>query len=99
MNKRPLFDVMWMASVFLASAAMVPQLRVLRAAATKPSQLASHALSAMAMAQILSGIYMWYARNDMTCDEWIKGFNHSTWAVLVAHLLPVVVTCDFSLDF
>lgn len=99
MDKRPLFDILWMAGVFLASAAMVPQLLALRALPPKANPLAGHALSVMTMAQVLSAIYMWHARNDMTCDPWFEGFNHSPWAVLTAHVLPLLITCDFSQDW
>jgi uncharacterized membrane protein (DUF485 family) len=98
MDKRPLFDTLWMMSIFLASVAIVPQVLALRASPGKADMPAGHALSAMTMAQVLSGIYMWYARRDMTCDPWLEGFNHSVWAVLAAHALPLLVACDFSED-
>lgn len=105
MDKRPLFDTFWMASVFLASAAMLAQLSALRTPAEVVSSaskhcgpLAGNALAAMAISQVLSGIYMWHARNDMTLNEWIEGFNHASWAVLAAHAVPLILTCDFSQD-
>lgn len=96
MNKRPLFDTLWMASVFLASAGMVAQMFALRKLPSSADPLAGHALSAMAMAQILSAIYMWHARNDMSCACWLQGFNHSTWALLIAHAIPVLLACDLA---
>lgn len=99
MDKRPLFDTLWMTSVFLASAAMMPQLLALRALTSRATPLSGHALIVMATSQVLSAIYMWHARNDMTCYQWIEGFNHSAWAVLLAHVLPVLAICDFSQDW
>jgi len=96
MDKRPVFDTLWMAGVFLASAAIVPQLLALHALPPRANPLAGHALASMAMAQLLSAVYMWHARNDMTTIKWVKGFNQSAGAVLVAHLLPLLITCDFS---
>lgn len=100
MDKRPIFDTLWMTGVFLTSVAMVPQLLALHAWSSRTAHdtLGDHALTAMTMSQVLSAIYMWHARNDMTCDRFVEGFNHSAWAVLLAHLLPVLAMCDFSQD-
>jgi len=98
MDKRPIFDTLWMTGVFLASVAMVPQLLVLHTPDSKASPLTGHSLVVMAMSQVLSAFYMWHARNDMTCHQWLEGFNHSAWAVLLAHVLPVLAACDFSQD-
>jgi len=99
MDKRPFFDTLWMAGVFLASAAIVPQLMALRRLSAKASPLPGHALSATAMSQVLSFIYIWHARNDMTCDAWVEGFNHAVWAVLIAHVVPILLTCEFWEDW
>jgi len=101
MDKRPLFDTLWMTGVFLTSVAMLPQLLVLHKLSAAANPLAGHALIVMAMSQILSAIYMWHARNDMTCDRWIEDFNHAAWAVLIAHILPVLAIghTDFSQEW
>jgi len=98
MDKRPLFDTLWMAGAFLASAATVLQLLSVQALTSRTTQLAGHALIATAMSHMLSAIYIWYARRDLTATHWIEGFNHSAWAVVIAHMIPVLLTCDFTQD-
>mmetsp|Transcript_30939 Transcript_30939/g.49798 ORF Transcript_30939/g.49798 Transcript_30939/m.49798 type:complete len:261 (-) Transcript_30939:80-862(-) len=100
MDKRPLFDALWMAGVLLSSAATIAQFSAL----SKTSSLAKddgaqllpgHALAAATLSHIFSVIYMWHARNDMRCDEWVEGFNHASWLVLAAHVMPLLFVCDF----
>lgn len=100
MDKRPLYDALWMAGVLLSSAATVPQFfAVSKLSASLKGNgaeiLPSHALAASTLAHVLSGIYMWHARNDMACDEWVQGFNHASWLVLAAHALPLLLVGDF----
>jgi hypothetical protein len=101
MDKRPLFDALWMAGAFLASWAVVPQLRTISALPLQAKQkgagdLPGHAIVTLGMSQVLSAIYIWHARKDIECDEMIEGFNHASWAIIAAHVLPVVMLCDFT---
>jgi hypothetical protein len=96
MDKRPLYDALWMAGVLLSSAATVPQFFVLSKSKSHSNEiLPGHALAASTLGHVLSGIYMWHARNDMVCDEWVEGFNHASWLVLAAHVLPLLLVGDF----
>lgn len=103
MNSRPLFDTLWMAGHFLGAAASFPQLWLSSSQAAAPQQgggdeategenRVGHFLSVMAMSQLLTVVYMWLARDDISCQPWLEGFNHTIWAIIapsVAHLLLV----------
>jgi hypothetical protein len=100
MDKRPVFDALWMAGVLLSSAAIVPQFFVLSKLSTSAKSdnfevYPGHALAASTLGHVLSGIYMWHARNDMGCTEWVEGFNHASWTVLTAHVLPLLLVGDY----
>mmetsp|Transcript_5765 Transcript_5765/g.10554 ORF Transcript_5765/g.10554 Transcript_5765/m.10554 type:complete len:277 (-) Transcript_5765:208-1038(-) len=105
-DQAPLYDTAWMAGVFLLSAAVISQFLKSNAVKGEPNSrdalaalLCSHSILAMAMAQLLGALFIWHARSDMTCEEIFEGFNHAVWAVLAAHVIPLVMICDFSLDY
>jgi hypothetical protein len=96
MNSRPLFDSLWMASLFLSTIAVLPQLWLITQTGGRVEALMSHHIAAMAAGSILSGIFMWHARNDITCTPWFGQFNHAIFAILSAHLLHIVLLGDFA---
>jgi hypothetical protein len=95
MNSRPLFDTLWMAGLFLSSITVLPQLWLITRTGGRVEALTSHHIAAMAFSSAMGGI-MWHARNDITCHEWVMGFNHAIWAILGAHLLHMVLLGDFA---
>jgi hypothetical protein len=95
-NDLPLFDTFWMASVFIGAVSVLPQLAVTMKTGGLAKALTSHYIMALALSRVLSGIYMWEARLDLSCDEFIQGFNHAAWAVLVAHLIHMLLLSDFA---
>mmetsp|Transcript_45440 Transcript_45440/g.71856 ORF Transcript_45440/g.71856 Transcript_45440/m.71856 type:complete len:281 (+) Transcript_45440:80-922(+) len=96
MNDRPLFDTLWMASVFLSTVAVLPQLWLITQTGGRVEALMSHHIAAMAVGSVLSGIFMWHARHDITCHPWFGTFNHAIFAILSAHLLHMVLLADFA---
>jgi hypothetical protein len=96
MNNRPLFDTLWMASLFLSTIAVMPQLWLITRTGGRVEALMSHHIAAMAASSILSGVFMWHARNDITCQPWFGEFNHTIFAILSAHLLHMVLLGDFT---
>jgi len=96
MNNRPIFDTLWMAALFLNTTAVVPQLWLITRTGGHVEALTSHHIAAMAASSVLSGIFMWHARHHISCKPWIAGFNHSSWAILGAHLLHMVLLGDFT---
>lgn len=96
MNNRPLVDTLWMAGLFLGITAVLPQLWMISAKSGRIEALTSHYIAAMAVARVLSGIFMWYARYDITSTPWVEGFNHAPVAILAAHALHMVLLADFA---
>lgn len=97
MNSRPLFDTLWMAGLFASTVSVLPQLWLITRTGGRVEALTSHHIAAMAASRILSGIFMWHAREDITCVRWqIFGFNHAIWAILAAHLVHMLLLSDFA---
>jgi len=95
MNARPLFDALWMASLFMGVAQVLPQLWLITRTQGRVAALTSHYVAALAISRILSGIFMWYSRKHIVCKPWVTGINHSIWVILGAHALHLVLLGDF----
>lgn len=96
MNGRPIFDTLWMTGLFVSTIAVLPQLWLITRTGGRVEALTSHHIAAMAASRALSGIFMWHARDDITCIPWMMGFNHAIWAILGAHLLHMILLGDFA---
>jgi ER lumen protein retaining receptor len=96
MNDRPIFDTTWMAGLFIEAVAVLPQLGVMNQSGGELEALTSHYIAMMAVSRMLSGIYMWEARDDITCQPWVEGFNHASFAILGAHALHLLLLGDFA---
>jgi len=96
MNYRPFFDTCWMAGLFLSTVAVLPQLWLINHTGGRVEALTSHHIAAMAMGTMLSGLFMFYAREDISCSPWIKNINHAVLAILTAHLLHLLLLGDFA---
>mmetsp|Transcript_117023 Transcript_117023/g.327468 ORF Transcript_117023/g.327468 Transcript_117023/m.327468 type:complete len:280 (-) Transcript_117023:120-959(-) len=95
LNSRPLFDALWMAGLFVGVLAVIPQFWLISRTSGSIEALTSHFIAMMAMSRVLSGIFMWHVREDLTCDAWVGSFNHAVWAILGAHLLHLLLLGDF----
>jgi len=95
LNSRPLFDALWMAGLFLGVLAVIPQFWLVSKTGGRIEALTSHFIFMMAVSRLLSGIFMWHVREDLTCDAWVGSFNHAVWAILGAHLLHLLLLGDF----
>jgi len=96
MNARPVFDALWMAGLFVSVVAVLPQLWLITRSHGRCDALTSHYIAAMAVSRLLSGLFMWHARHDITCDAWVEGWNHAVWAILGAHALHLIFLADFA---
>eukprot|EP00929_Paragymnodinium_shiwhaense_P094862 TRINITY_DN5568_c0_g5_i1.p1 TRINITY_DN5568_c0_g5~~TRINITY_DN5568_c0_g5_i1.p1 ORF type:complete len:287 (-),score=77.37 TRINITY_DN5568_c0_g5_i1:57-917(-) len=96
MDARPLFDIFWMVGLLAGVLAVLPQLALVMKSGGRAEALTSHYIAALALARVLSGIFMWYARFDITCDEWVSGINHTVILILGAHLLHLILLSDFA---
>lgn len=96
MDSRPIFDTFWMAGLFIGVIAVLPQLWLITRTGGSVDALTSHYIAAMALSRLLSGIFMWIAREDITCEPWFAGVSHAIWAILVAHALHLLLLADFA---
>merc|ERR1719401_51229 len=96
MNSRPLFDVFWMAGLFVSAVAVLPQLWLITKTRGRCEALTSHYIACMAVSRVLSGTFMWHARYDITCAPWVEGVNHAVWAILGACALHLIFLADFA---
>lgn len=95
MNDRPLFDTLWMTGLFVGTFSVLPQLWLIARTRGSIEALVCHHVTAMAASRIMSGLFMWYAWDDITCKQWIVGYNHAIVAILAAHALHLVLLADF----
>jgi len=96
MNNRPLFDTLWMTGLFVSAVAVLPQLWLVTKSGGRVEALTSHYIAAMAVSRILSGIFMWHARHDLTSNPWITGISHASYAILAAHFIHMLLLGDFA---
>lgn len=97
MNSRPVFDTLWMTGVFLSTVSVLPQLWLITRTGGRVDALTSHYIAAMAASRVLSGVFMWHASDDITCDPWFDSFhfNHAISAILLSHIVHLLLLCDF----
>jgi ER lumen protein retaining receptor len=97
-DRRPIFDTLWMTGLFAGVVAVMPQLW-LSSATGKVEALTSHYIAALALSRVLSGMFMWAARNHINCRPWVGGINHAVVAIFTAHILHLLVLGDFALIY
>jgi hypothetical protein len=95
MNLRPIFDTLWMASLNIGSVAVLPQLWLIMNTGGHVGPLMSHNIMAMCCGRMLGGYFFWMAREDITNDMWVEGYNHAILAIMGAHLLNLLLLADF----
>jgi len=95
LNDRPIFDTLWMCGLFAGVLAVLPQLFLMARNKSSAPAMTSHFVAVMAFSRLLSGSYMWYAHTEISCEPWIKGFNHSGYAILAAHFVHLFLLADF----
>jgi len=96
MNSRPVFDTLWMAGLFVGVVSVLPQLWLVSRTGGVVQACTSHWIAMMALSRVMSGVFMWHARFDVTCSPWVEGFSHAIWAILAAHLVHLALLGDFA---
>jgi hypothetical protein len=94
-DRKWLFDVLWMASLFLGVVAVLPQLWLITKSGGRVEALISHYVAALALSRVMSGTFMWAARRTINCSPWVGGFNHAVVAIFSAHILHLILLGDF----
>jgi len=95
MNLRPLFDTLWMTGHMIGAVAVLPQLWLILHTGGRIEALTSHYIATMAFSRVLCGIFMWHARFDITCEEWVEEWNHAVVFILGAHIVQLFLLADF----
>jgi len=96
LDDNPLFDTLWLCGLFVGAIAVVPQLWLMTRNRANIPAMTSHFVAVMAFSRLLSGSYMWHAHGEISCEPWIKDFNHTGYAVLAAHALHLILLADFA---
>jgi|Transcript_88106 hypothetical protein len=97
LNDRPVFDTLWMAGLFLSCISVLPQLWLIVRSNSPVAPMTSHFIAVMALARMISGLYMFYAHEEYFPEKpYIAGFNHCGWAVLGAHFVHLLLLADFA---
>jgi hypothetical protein len=100
LNDKPLFDTFWMASAFIGAVSVLPQLALSIKSGGYVEALTSHYIMALAVSRVLSFLFFWEVREDITCNEWIaKGFSHAVWALVAAQVLHMLLLADFAYSY
>jgi hypothetical protein len=94
MDEFPLFDTLWMTGLFCGVVSVLPQFWLMVAEGRTPSMM-GHYIAALAVSRVMSGCFMWMARFDISCQYWIQGIEHATFAILLAHAIHLLLLCDF----
>jgi len=95
MDDSPLFDTLWLAGLFLSVVAVLPQYWMITKAHGQVNVLTAHSIAAMASGRIFSGMFMWYVRKYITCIPWVGEFEHTIYAILLAHVCHMLLLSDF----
>lgn len=96
MDDNPLFDTLWMTGLFAGVLAVLPQLWLIMRSGGQAEAMTCHYIAAMAISRVLSGIFMWEAREDITCKPWVVGVQHGIIVILMAHAIHLLLLGDFA---
>jgi hypothetical protein len=95
----PLYDTCWMAGLFMGVVAVLPKLWLVTQTGGTAQAWSCHYIAAMGASRALSGLFMWEARADVTCDKWITGFDHAIFFILIAHFIHLLMIADFAYSY
>jgi len=85
-----------MTGLFAGVVAILPQLWLIMRSGGRAEAMTCHYIAAMAMSRVLSGIFMWEAREDITSKPWLAGVQHGIIVILVAHAAHLALLGDFA---
>jgi len=91
----PVYDTCWMAGLLMGVVAVLPKLWLITQTGGTAEAWTCHYIAAMGASRALSGLFMWEARADVTCDKWITGFDHAIFFILIAHFVHLLLIADF----
>jgi len=93
LNHNVVFDQIWACACYVETAAMLPQLWMMSKAGGEVEALTSHFIALTTLARFFS-LYFWY----LAFEDGIGLYgNYSEMAIMGAHLIQLVLSCDFLL--
>jgi len=95
LDRHPLFDILWTTGCYLETLAMLPQLWMLSKIGGEVEALTSHFVVLSALSRVCSLIF-WY-RGFAELQPPHGGFNFPGWGVMGAHVVQLLLSCDFVL--
>jgi len=91
LNHNPCFDFIWACSCYLETVSMLPQLWMMGRAGGEVEALTSHFIALTAAARLFS-LCFWY----LAFEDGIGFYgNYSEMMIIGAHVLQLVLACDF----
>lgn len=99
MDDNVIFDTLWLAGLFTSVVAVLPQFWLIMSSGGWAGALTSHYIAAMALSRILSGYFMWMAREFITCEYYVQGVEHTIIAIFIAHIIHAVLLGDFAFHY
>merc|ERR1719230_261239 len=93
LNNRPIFDTLWATALYIDVVAMLPQLAMMSKIKGEIEALTSHFVGATALSRTVS-LFFWY-HGFVELAPLDGSFNLSGWAIVAAHVLQILLLCDF----
>jgi len=93
LNSRPLFDTLWTTALYIDVIAMMPQLRLMAKTRGKVEALTSHFVGATAISRGCNLLFWYHGYKELAPLD--GSFNFAGWAILVAHIVQMLLLCDF----
>jgi hypothetical protein len=99
MDDNAIADSFWLAGLFVSVLVVLPQYWLILKSEGQVHILTAHYIAASAVDRFLSGYFMWFSRNWITCQPWVGQFEHTVNAILLAHLIHMVLLSDFGVFY
>lgn len=93
LNNRPLFDTLWTTALYIDVVAMMPQLKMMTKISGEVEALTSHFVGATAVSRVVSLVFWYVAFQELAPLD--GSFNMSGWTIMFAHVVQVLLFCDF----
>merc|ERR1719240_844468 len=97
LNNRPVFDTLWATALYIDVVAMLPQLAMMSKIKGEIEALTSHFVGGTALSRLVS-LFFWY-HGFVELAPLDGSFNLAGWAIILAHVLQVLLLCDFLLYY
>jgi len=93
LNNRPVFDTLWTTALYIDVVAMMPQLVLMTKIRGEVEALTSHYVGATALSRATSLVFWYHGFTELAPLD--GSFNLAGWAIIAAHVLQVLLLCDF----